>query len=322
MKALQYCTFGGPDVLEWRDSAAPVASAGHVIVQLEAAGLNFADIYRREGRFTPFGSAPWVPGMEGAGTIVDLGPDGAAAGFRLGEQVAWCDNPDSNAELVKVAIDKLISLPASISPRLAASVLLQGLTAHYLVHDSHRVQAGEWAVVHAAGGGVGLLLVQLIKMRGGRVIALASSQEKRLAAQEAGADIASGYEHWVERAHALTGRGADVVYDSVGTTLLESLAATRVGGRTVFYGMAGGEAPAVPPLMLMERSLTLTGGDLWNVLTTPAIRRARAKELFTWISEGTLTSRIAEVFALHDGAQAHRFLASRAAIGKVLLVPA
>lgn len=321
MKALQYRTFGSPDVLEWRDSAAPVAAAGQVIVKLAAAGLNYADIYRRQGRFTPFGSAPWVPGMEGAGTIVDLGADGAAAGFRLGEAVAWCDHPGSNAELVAVAIDKLIALPSSISPQQAASVLLQGLTAHYLVHDSHPLAAGEWTVVHAAGGGVGLLLIQIIKKLGGRVIALASSPDKRQAAQEAGADIAAGYEHWVERVQALTGGGADVVYDSVGTTLLDSLAATRVGGRTVFYGMAGGEAPAVPPLLLMERSLTLTGGDLWNVLTTPAIRRARAAELFSWIDAGALTSRIAATFALHDGAQAHRFLESRAAIGKVLLVP-
>lgn len=321
MKALLYSSFGSPEVLEWRETADPVAGSGHVIVKLEAAGLNFADVYRRQGRFKPFGLAPWVPGMEGAGTIVDLGSDGAAAGFCIGQKVAWCDNPNSNAELVAVAIDKLIRLPSSISPQQAASALLQGLTAQYLVHDSHPLKAGEWSVVHAAGGGVGLLLVQIIKHLGGRAIALASSPEKRQAASDAGAEVAIDYPGWSERVHAITGRGADVVFDSVGTTILDSLAATRVGGRSVFFGIAGGEPPAVAPLLLMDRSLTLTGGDLWNVLTTPETRRSRAAELFDWIEAGVVATRVSRTFALRDGAEAHRFLESRAAIGKVLLTP-
>jgi NADPH2:quinone reductase len=175
--------------------------------------------------------------------------------------------------------------------------------------------------VHAAGGGIGLLLIQIIKQLRGRVIALASSPEKRQAASDAGAEVAIGYEDWVERVHAITGGGADVVFDSVGTTILDSLKATRVGGRSVFFGFAGGQPPAVDPRLLMDRSLTLTGGDIWNVLTTPETRRARAAELFTWIEEGAVATRVSRVFALQDGAEAHRFLESRAAIGKVLLIP-
>jgi len=321
MKALQFRSFGGPEVLEWCETADPAPGPGEVIVKLEAAGMNYADIYRREGLFSPRGSAPWILGWEGAGTIVDLGPDGAAAGFGIGDKVAWCDSPNSNAELVAVAIDKLIRLPSSISARQAASVLLQGLTAHYLVHDSHPLKAGDWSVVHAAGGGVGLLLIQIIKHLRGRVIALASSPEKRQAACDAGAEVAIGYEDWIERVHTVTGGGADVVFDSVGTTILDSLKATRVGGRSVFFGFAGGQPPAIDPRLLMNRSLTLTGGDLWNVLTTPETRRARAAELFSWIEEGVVATRVSRVFALQDGAQAHRFLESRASIGKVLLIP-
>ena len=269
--------------------------------------------------FTPAGAPPWVPGMEGAGEIVDLGPDGAVAGFRIGQRVAWCDNPNSNAERVAVDVDKLIALPDEVTPQIAASVLLQGLTAHYLVHDSHQVRPGEWSVVHAAGGGVGLLLTQMIKRLQGRVIAIASTPDKQAAALEAGADFAIDDHEWVERVRLRTGRGADVVFDSVGTTILDSLAATRVGGRSVFYGFAGGEPPLVPPALLMERSLTLTGGDLWSWLTTPAERRSRAADLFSWIADGTIKPRIARTFDLSEGADAHRYLESRAAIGKVLL---
>ncbi|MEU4689968.1 quinone oxidoreductase [Actinoplanes sp. NPDC023714] len=321
MKAVQYTAFGTPDVLRWQDTDDPIPDAGRVIVRLEAAGLNYADVYRREGRFTPAGPAPWIPGMEGAGTIADPGPAGAAAGFAAGRRVAWCDNPNSNAERVAVEIGRLIPLPETVTARTAASVLLQGLTAHYLVHDSHPVRPGDWCVVHAAGGGVGLLLTQMIKRRGGRVIGVASTAEKQQAALDAGADAAIGRTGWVERVRAIARHGADVVFDSVGTTILESLAATRDRGRVVYFGMAGGEPPAVPPSLLMDRSLTLTGGDLWNVLTTPVERRKRAAELFSWIADGTVRPRIARVFALADVAEAHRYLESRAAIGKVLLVP-
>lgn len=321
MFALQYDAFAPPDVLTFREVPDPPASVGQVVVQMEAAGMNYADVYRREGRFSPPGPAPWMLGMEGAGTIIDLGPNGAASGFSLGDRVGWCDDPGSNAERVVVAIDKLIPLPSSIDSETAARVLLQGLTAHYLVHDSHPLKAGEWAVAHAAGGGVGLLLTQIIKILGGRVIALASSEEKQAAALEAGADHTSGYSSWVDQVRNTTGGGADVVFDSVGTTILDSLAAARVGGHAVFFGIAGGTPPSVEPLTLIERSVKLKGGDLWNVMTTPKIRRERSGQLFRWIEHGSLKVKRAGTFALREGAEAHRLTESRSAIGKIVITP-
>jgi len=202
--------------------------------------------------------------------------------------------------------------------------LLQGLTAQYLVRDSYPVAAGDDILVHAAAGGVGLLLVQIARRLGARVFALASTEEKRAAAREAGAterhDSAGG---WVAAARAWSrhGTGVDVVYDSVGTTLDESLQAARVGGHVVFYGMAGGDPEPVDPKRLMDESKTLTGGDLWNVLTSHSERIRRAGELFGWVRDGSLRVRVSQRYPLSEGARAHAFLESRQSIGKVLLVP-
>jgi len=194
------------------------------------------------------------------------------------------------------------------------------VTAQYLVTDSYQVRSGDVAVVHAAAGGVGQLLVQMLKARGATVIGVASSATKRTAVLSAGADAAVGYEEWIAEARRWTGdRGADVVYDSVGTTLGDSLAVARIGGTVVFYGMAAGDPDPVDPRLLMDRSLTLTGGDLWNVLTSATIRRERASTLFAQISAGQLLPNIAARFALKDGARAHAYLESREAVGKVLL---
>jgi NADPH2:quinone reductase len=194
-------------------------------------------------------------------------------------------------------------------------LLLQGLTAHFLTHDTHAMRAGERVLVHAAAGGVGLLLVQIAKLCGAYVVGLASTEAKRAAVLEAGADRAISYDDWQGE------RDFDVVYDSVGSTLDASLAAARTGGHVVFYGMTGGDPKPVDPRVLMDRSLTLSGGDLWNVLRTRADRVARAEALFSWVRDGRLRVRIAERFPLARGADAHRYLESRAAIGKVLLVP-
>ncbi len=216
------------------------------------------------------------------------------------------------------------ALPDSIAFEIAAAVLLQGLTAQYLVEDSHHVTSEESVLVHAAAGGVGLLLVQYAKAAGAFVCALVSSEEKRRAALNAGADHALLYsDNWEREARALTlgGAGFDVVYDSVGTTLARSLDAARVRGSVVFFGMAAGDPAPVDPRRLMDESKTLTGGDLWNYLTSADERRRRATRLFASIDECRIRPRIAASFPLAEGAAAHRFLESRGAIGKVLLIP-
>jgi NADPH2:quinone reductase len=316
MHALIFDRFGATDVLRWDRLADPVPGPGQVLVRTRAVGLNFADVYRRNGTYHLAGTPPWILGYEGAGTVEsDGGP------YPRGTRVGFADMPFANAERVAVDADKLIPLPDDIAFETAAAVLLQGLTAQYLVTDSSQPTAGQVALVHAAAGGVGLLLVQMLRAKGVLVIGIASSDAKRDAARQAGADVVLGYDDIVTRVQDATdGKGVHVTYDSVGRTLGDSLAATRTGGTVVFYGMAAGDPDFVDPRLLMDRSLTLTGGDLWNVLTSAAIRRERAADLFAQIRAGTLHPTIAATFPLREGAKAHDFLESRGAIGKVVMV--
>jgi NADPH2:quinone reductase len=318
MYALTFDRFGPAQVLRWTERPDPVPGPDQVLVRMQSVGLNFADVYRRNGNYHLSGSAPWVLGYEGAGVVETPVPGDTQ--FPAGTRVGFADMPHANAELVAVDRDRLIPLPSDIDADTAAAVLLQGLTAQYLVTDSFVVRPGDVAVVHAAAGGVGLLLVQMLKALGAVVLGIASSEAKRDAVIGAGADVAVGYDDWVEAAAALTGgHGANVVYDSVGRTLADSMAVARIGGTVVFYGMAAGDPDPVDPRLLMDRSLTLTGGDLWNVLTGPAQRRQRAAALFEQIRQGSVRPQIAARVPLRDGARAHEFLESRAAIGKVLL---
>lgn len=317
MHALVFHQFGDADVLRHEVVPDPVPAPGQALVRMRAVGLNFADIYRRKGNYHLAGSPPWILGYEGAGEIVSA-PSGS--GLQVGQRVGFADSPFANAGLCAVDVDRLIPLPDAISFETAAGSLLQGLTAQYLCRDSYAVRPGDWAVVHAAAGGVGLLLVQMLRRLGARVIAIASTEAKRLAVHGLGVDEVIPTEHWLQAVQAITGgRGADVVYDSVGTTLPDSLAAARTGGTVVFYGMAAGDPAPVDPRLLMDRSLALVGGDLWNVLTTAQERRARATQLFEWILAGDVHLRIAHTFALRDGAQAHRALEGRQTIGKVVM---
>lgn len=319
MRALTFSRFGGPEVLEYREVPDPQPAAGEVLVRTRAIGLNFADVYRRQGRYHLAGTPPYIAGYEAAG-VVEVAP--TRSSFRTGDRVAFADSPHANAELVAVPEDKLIPLPGDISFETAAALLLQGLTAQFLTRDSHRLQEGETVLVHAAAGGVGLLLVQLARAAGARVVGLTSSPEKAALAREAGAEEVLTYgEDWVAGARRFGGEGVDVVYDSVGRTLPDSFEAARVGGHVVFYGMAGGDPPPVDPRMLMDTSKTLTGGDLWNVLRTAEDRRTRAAALFERVRAGELTVRVAERFPLAEGARAHAFLESRQSSGKVLLLP-
>jgi NADPH:quinone reductase len=319
MKALTFSRFGGPDVLEYRDVPDPAPAAGHALVRTKAIGMNFADVYRRRGNYHLEGAPPWILGYEGAGEVV------AAAGpFAVGDRVGFADVPYANAELVSAPVDKLVPLPAGVTFETAAALLLQGLTAHYLVHDSYALRRGDDVLVHAAAGGVGLLLVQIATLLGARVTALVSSDAKRAAALGAGAHAAHLYaDGWADAARKGTkgDGGFDVVYDSVGSTLGESLRAARTGGHVVFYGMAGGDPAPVDPRRLMDESKTLTGGDLWNVLTTHAERVRRAGELFAWVENGALTVHVGGRFALAEGRRAHEALEGRATTGKLLLLP-
>ena len=318
MHALVFHEFGGADVLRFESMPDPVPGPGQALVRMRAVGLNFADVYRRKGNYHLAGTPPWILGYEGAGEVVSAP---AGSGLSAGRRVGFADSPFSNAELCAVDVSRLIPLPDAISFETAAASLLQGLTAQYLCRDSHAVRAGDWAVVHAAAGGVGLLLVQMLRHLGARVVGVASTEAKRQAVTAAGAEFVVAAEGWGSAVKSLTGgRGADVVYDSVGTTLRDSLDTARVGGTVVFYGMAAGDPAPVDPRLLMDRSLALVGGDLWNVLTTADERRSRAAELFGWIRSGVVKVQVSQTFALRDGAQAHRALEGRQVVGKIVLL--
>jgi NADPH:quinone reductase len=321
MKALVFHTFGGPEVLEYSEVAEPVLSPDEILVRMQAIGLNFADIYRRKGNYHLVGQPPFILGYEGAGIVEQVGE--SVHGVKIGDRIAFADVPHANAELVVVPKEKAIPLPEEISFNEAASVLLQGLTAHYLTKDSYKVKKNDVVLIHAAAGGVGQLLVQIVKLFGGKVIGLTSSIEKAESAKEVGADTVFLYnDDWKQKVLEETnGRGVDVVYESVGSTLEESFEATRIGGTVVFYGMAGGDPAPVDPRMLMDTSKTLTGGDLWNVLTSHEERVTRSNELFRWMAEGKVVVSQPKVFPLSDGQEAHRYLESRKSTGKILLIP-
>ncbi|WP_020059438.1 quinone oxidoreductase family protein [Bacillus sp. 123MFChir2] len=321
MKALIFNTFGEPEVLQYEEIPNPVIGPDEILVKMKAIGLNFADVYRRKGNYHLAGKPPYILGYEGAGIVEMVGSN--VTTIKQGDSIAFADVPYANAELVAVPLEKAIPLPNHISHETAASILLQGLTAHYLTRDSYAVKEGDIVLVHAAAGGVGQLLVQIIKLLGGKVIALTSSIQKAKAAEAVGADWAFLYEDdWKQKVmHVTNGKGVDVVYESVGSTLMDSFEATRIGGTVVFYGMAGGDPAPVDPRMLMDTSKTLTGGDLWNVLTSHDERVIRSNELFTWIQQGKIKLSKPTTFSLNEGAKAHHYLESRKSTGKILLLP-
>ena len=321
MKALVFETFGGPEVLQYKDIADPIITDNEILVQTKAIGLNFADIYRRKGNYHLAGQPPFILGYEGAGIVKQVGAN--IDTIQVGDRIAFADVPFANAAFVAVPLDKVILLPDEISFETAASVLLQGLTAQYLVTDSYAIQQGDTVLIHAAAGGVGQNLIQMAKLKGANVIGLTSSHEKAKVAFAIGADHVFLYdEAWAQKVKETTGgQGAHVVYESVGSTLHESLACTKIGGTVGFFGMSGGDPAAVDPRMLMDSSKTLTGGDLWNVLTSFEERKIRSQQLFNWIIEGKIKIAEPTIFALEDGAKAHSLLESRKSVGKILLQP-
>ena len=312
MHAVVFEQNGGPEVLDYREVPDLSATDGKVLVRVEAIGVNFRDVYEREGR--GYGSEPpSVIGVEGAGTVVDSG-----------ERVAWVAVPGSYAELVAANRDRLVAVPDGVSSEQAAAVLLQGMTAHYLASDSYPIESGDWVVVHAAAGGVGLLLTQIAKLRGGRVIATTSTDEKATLAREAGADEVIGYEGFADRVREITGgEGAAAVYDGVGkATFLEGLKALRPIGRMILYGAASGQPDPLDLAALRDGgSLYVQRPVLGHYTRTPELLRERGAAVFKLVADGKLDARIGHRYPLADARQAHEDLEARRTTGKLLLLP-
>lgn len=246
MKALTLSQFGPSDVLEYKEISTPVLKDGEILVEMKAIGLNFADLMRRNGDYPMRGSAPYINGFEGAGIVIDTNNH---PGVKRGDRVAFADVPFANAELVAVPFDNAIPLPDEISFETAASIMLQGLTAHFLTLDSHKIQPGETALIHAAAGGVGQLLIQICKILGAKVIGLTSSNDKKEVALSLGADAVFLYdEDWKTAVLEICPNGVDVVYESVGTTMETSIAVTKILGQIVLFGLAGGKLDLGNPL--------------------------------------------------------------------------
>ena len=311
MRAVVFERNGGPEVLEAKEVDDPTPGDGEVIVDVEAVGINYRDVYEREGR--GYGaSPPAIIGVEGAGTIADTG-----------ERVAWSAVPGSYAERVAAKRDQLVALPDGVDTEVAAAAILQGMTAHYLAYDSYPIEPGDWVVVHAAAGGVGLLLTQLAKLRGGQVIATTSTDEKAALARQAGADEVIGYDGFAQRVKEISGEGAAAVYDGVGkATFLEGLDALRPFGRMILYGAASGQPDPLEVATLAPKgSLYVQRPTLMTYARTPELLRERAGEVCALIAEGKLHVRIGARYPLDQATQAHEDLEARRTTGKLLLIP-
>ncbi|HEV2398608.1 MAG TPA: quinone oxidoreductase [Candidatus Sulfotelmatobacter sp.] len=321
MKAIRVSHTGDPSVMEVVDVQIPRAKSGEAGVKVHVAGVNSIDAQFRDGRLrTPL---PFIPGQEGAGVVTAVGPQ--AKMIRVGDRVAWSGTLGSYAEYVAVAEEHLVPVPASITDEQAAAVMVHGLTAHYLVHDAHKLKPGETALVHAAAGAVGLLLVQMARAAGARVIGTASSAEKARLAREAGADevIVFTQQDFEPEVKRLTGgKGVDVVYDGVGKATFEkNLNVMRLRGMLVLYGMSSGAVPPVDPAKLSEKgSLYMARTTLAHFTATREELLARTHDLFGMITDGKLKVRIAKTYSLAEAAQAHRDLEARQLSGKLLLM--
>ena len=319
MKALTFSSFGKSEVLEYTEINKPGLKRDEILVQMKAIGLNYADMMRRSGIYPLKGNAPYINGYEGAGIVAD---SNGHKEFEIGDRIGFADVPFANAELVAVPISHAIPLPGAIDFDTAASVLLQGLSAHFLTTDCHRVTAGETVLVHAAAGGVGQIMIQICKVMGAKVVGLVSSENKRQLALSKGADLGFLYsENWKEKILALYPDGIDAVFDSIGNTMEESLHVTKVRGKVVFFGMAGGQFNLGNPLYLIGTSKTIVGGDLWDYLTSQEERIKRANKLFEWIIAKRIKISEPIKFKLSDGKAAHDYMESRKSTGKILLIP-
>jgi NADPH2:quinone reductase len=322
MKAIVMNGSGGRDMLEYAERPDPVAGPGRALVEIAFAGVNFMDIGARRGTIWTEMPNPKILGVEGAGRIAALG-DGVQ-GFKVGQRVAWVYAPGSYAERIAIPADALVPIPDDIDDRVAASVMMQGLTASHFATDFYPVHPGDIAFVHAASGGVGLLLIQIIKLRGGHVIGRVSSQEKVAMAREAGADhlVVDTEGRFAEEALRLThGEGVHVVYDGSGpTTFQGSLDVLRRSGTFCWYGPVLGK-PRPLDIMSLPRSIKIGYAVFLDHVHTPELLRKHSAQLFDWIMKGKLKVRIWGEYRMADAAKAHADMESRRSTGKLLLVP-
>lgn len=309
MKAIVFERLGGPEVMELREVPDPVPAADEVLVDVEAAGVNFRDVYERlEDDYGA--TAPAIMGIEGGGTAVG------------GERLAWAHGSKSYAERVAVKRGATVPIPDGLETDVAVAALLQGMTAHYLVHDSYPIEEGDWVLVHAAAGGVGLLLTQMAKLRGGRVIATTSSEEKAALVREAGADHVIGYDGFVEQTVELSGGGVAAVYDGVGkTTFSSGFRALRPYGRMILYGGSSGEPDPMEWRELSDGSIYVQRPTLRTYTRTPELLRERAAALYALLERGDVSVRIGGRYPLVEARRAHEDLEARRTVGKLLLVP-
>jgi NADPH2:quinone reductase len=322
MRAVIVSAPGGPEALELKDIAKPELQSGYVLVQVRAIGVNFIDVYLREGRYPA--PLPFVNGQEGAGVVAAVAGD--VTSVAVGDRVAWAGQRGAYAEFSSVPANTVLKLRNDVSFEDAAAVLLQGLTAHFLSHDTYRIQPGDTVLIHAGAGGVGLLLTQMAKMLGARVVTTVSTEAKAELSKAAGADHVILYtmQNFVEEVKTLTaGEGLPVVYDSVGrTTFDDSLKCLRPRGLMVLFGGSSGAVPPLDPIRLSQMgSLYMTRPTMHDYTRTRAELEARAHEIFDWIARGKLHVRIGQRYALADAAQAHRDLEARRSTGKLLLIP-
>lgn len=322
MKAIVMNGTGGPEMLEHVERPEPVAGPGEALVEIAFAGVNFMDIGVRQGAAWTEMPNPKILGVEGAGRVLATGP--GVEGIAPGQRVAWVYAPGSYAERIVIPATSLVPVPDAIDDRTAAAVMMQGLTASHFATDFYPVQPGDVAFVHAAAGGVGLLLTQIAKLRGGHVIGRVSSADKAAVARAAGADhvIVDTEGRFAEEALRLTdGQGVHVVYDGSGpTTFQGSLDVLRRSGTFCWYGpILGGPGPL--DIMSLPKSIKIGYGVFSDHIHTPELLRARTMRLFDWIADGKLRIEIGGEYPLADAARAHADMESRRTTGKLLLVP-
>ena len=322
MRAIRIQQFGGPEAMGLEELPTPKPGDGQALVRIEAAGVNFIDVYQRTGLYK--NPLPYGLGLEGAGVVEAVG--GGVTTVRVGDRVAWTGIPGSYATHNVVPADKLVTLPAGVDARAGASAMLQGMTAHYLAHSTYPLKRGDACLVHAAAGGVGLLLCQMAKRAGARVIGTVSTDEKAKLAREAGADDIIFYtrQDFEAEVKRLTGgKGVQVIYDSVGKDTFEKgFNCLAMRGYMVLYGASSGPvAPLDPQALNAKGSLFLTRPSLFHYTATREDLAKRAGDVLGWIQKGELKLRIGATFPLAEAAKAHQDLEGRRTTGKVLLIP-
>lgn len=322
MRAIRVNGYGGPEVMQMEDVATPTPGPGEALVRIEASGVNFIDVYQRTGLYKI--PVPFTPGLEAAGTVIETGT--GVDHIQPGDRVAYQGVQGAYADFAVAPVDKLIVLPAEVTAREGAALMLQGMTAHYLATSTYPLQSGQWCLVQAAAGGVGLLLCQIARLIGARVIGTTSSEEKAVPARDAGAEEVINYttqDFEAETRRITGGAGVSVVYDSVGrTTFDKSLNCVSPRGMLVLFGQSSGPVPPVDLQILNQKgSLYVTRPTLASYVATREELVQRASEVMGWVRDCKLTVRIGEEFPLDRAAEAHRDLEGRRTTGKVLLIP-